>query len=155
MCLQWPSVYTCCYSQGTPQHLVWGTCGNRNALRKHSIAVLFNSSSHFTAFPWWGEDLFEFPNRSTDIQIDIQKSAMTWSSMKEIPVSQPWILTTTSFQESIIQLNRTWIWNDQIKGKEGTVKSTEGNPQLERKLWSGRRTRKGKIAGEWEWGKVF
>lgn len=85
----------------------------------------------------------------------IQISAMTLSSTKENPVSQPWILITTSFQESIIQLSRTWTRNDQEKGKEGTVKSTKGNPQLERNLWWGRRTRKGKIAGEWEWGKVF
>lgn len=92
--------------------------------------------------------------RGRPIQKHIQKSAMTWSSTEEIPISQPWILIA-SFQESAIQLSRTWIWNDHVKGKEGTVKSMEGNPQLERNLWSGRRTREGKTAGQRERGKVF
>jgi len=48
-----------------------------------------------------------------------------------------------------IQLRITWIRNDQVKDKEGTVKSTEGNSHLQRNLWSGRRNKKGKTAGEW------
>jgi len=86
--------------------------------------------------------------RGRPIQKHIQKSAMTWSSTKEIPISQPWIWIT-SFQEAAIQLRITWIRNDQVKDKEGTVKSTEGNSHLQRNLWSGRRNKKGKTAGEW------